>query len=155
MKGRSVQQSGPRKYRTILRVSNEFCRSRSAVDLFSLLPIRFYFLTYTHPSQHHLTQPFARSPSRSPHLIFSQQTSSNLAPKMSKTAQTDGRVASRTSNYAKFWQKEAADDGEADVQNRLDSYEDVVNGSSSSLRACSLSPFEGRHSISSGCTWRL
>ncbi|OCH86498.1 hypothetical protein OBBRIDRAFT_797119 [Obba rivulosa] len=44
------------------------------------------------------------------------------------SATADGRVGSRIQNYTKFWQKDAAQDGKADTDNRVDSYTDVVNG---------------------------
>lgn len=47
---------------------------------------------------------------------------------MSTTAMKDGRVESRTANYAAFWQKDSADDKDVDRDNRLDQYTDVVNG---------------------------
>jgi sterol 24-C-methyltransferase len=47
---------------------------------------------------------------------------------MSTTPQADGRVESRVDNYTKFWQKDVSKEGEADNENRLDSYTDVVNG---------------------------
>ena len=43
----------------------------------------------------------------------------------------DGRVQSRVENYAKFWDKDSAQDGQAQMDNRLDQYTEVVNGASS------------------------
>jgi sterol 24-C-methyltransferase len=41
---------------------------------------------------------------------------------------TDGRQEARVENYTKFWQKDFGKEGEADNQNRVESYTDVVNG---------------------------
>ncbi|KAI6044022.1 S-adenosyl-L-methionine-dependent methyltransferase [Pisolithus marmoratus] len=43
-------------------------------------------------------------------------------------AYPDGRQEGRVEGYTKFWQKDLKHEGEADNQNRLDSYTDVVNG---------------------------
>jgi sterol 24-C-methyltransferase len=40
----------------------------------------------------------------------------------------DGRSDSRIQNYTKFWQKDTANEVDADNANRLDSYTEVVNG---------------------------
>ncbi|KAI6019908.1 S-adenosyl-L-methionine-dependent methyltransferase [Pisolithus orientalis] len=40
----------------------------------------------------------------------------------------DGRQETRVEGYTKFWQKDLKHEAEADNQNRLDSYTDVVNG---------------------------
>jgi len=47
---------------------------------------------------------------------------------MASTQYTDGRQERRVENYTKFWQKDLAKEGEADNQNRVESYTDVVNG---------------------------
>ncbi|KAL1746042.1 S-adenosyl-L-methionine-dependent methyltransferase [Schizophyllum fasciatum] len=47
---------------------------------------------------------------------------------MATEAQADGRVGSRIENYSKFWQKDIHKEGEVDTDNRVDSYQDVVNG---------------------------
>jgi len=44
------------------------------------------------------------------------------------TYYTDGRQEARVENYTKFWQKDLGKEGEADNQNRVESYTDVVNG---------------------------
>lgn len=59
-----------------------------------------------------------------------------LSPTMvnpSKTVGTsdawnDGRSKSRVANYTGFWEKNAAHDGEDHKNNRVDNYNDVVNG---------------------------
>jgi hypothetical protein len=50
------------------------------------------------------------------------------AENMASTQYTDGRQESRVENYTKFWQKDLGKEGEADNQNRVESYTDVVNG---------------------------
>ncbi|KAK7024834.1 delta-sterol C-methyltransferase [Favolaschia claudopus] len=40
----------------------------------------------------------------------------------------DGRQQIRIENYTKFWNKDISKEGEADTENRVDSYTDVVNG---------------------------
>lgn len=40
----------------------------------------------------------------------------------------DARSESRVSNYNKFWNKDSAKDGDADRENRLSQYTDLVNG---------------------------
>ncbi|KAF8962547.1 delta-sterol C-methyltransferase [Flammula alnicola] len=40
----------------------------------------------------------------------------------------DGRVENRVENYTKFWHKDPTKEQEADNENRLDSYTEVVNG---------------------------
>lgn len=40
----------------------------------------------------------------------------------------DARSESRVSNYTKFWKKDSAQDGDADRENRLEQYTDLVNG---------------------------
>ena len=40
----------------------------------------------------------------------------------------DGRQVDRIQNYSAFWQKEAENDGKTDTNNRLDNYQNVVNG---------------------------
>lgn len=47
---------------------------------------------------------------------------------MASTQYTDGRQERRVENYTKFWQKDFGKEGDADNQNRVDSYTDVVNG---------------------------
>jgi hypothetical protein len=42
----------------------------------------------------------------------------------------DLRSETRTSQYSNFWNKDSAQDTEADKGNRLDQYTDVVNGKS-------------------------
>lgn len=44
------------------------------------------------------------------------------------TEYADGRQEARVENYTKFWQKDFGKEGEADNQNRVESYTDVVNG---------------------------
>ncbi|OJA17869.1 hypothetical protein AZE42_05908, partial [Rhizopogon vesiculosus] len=51
--------------------------------------------------------------------------STDLVP---ATYYTDGRQEARVENYTKFWQKDLGKEGEADNQNRVESYTDVVNG---------------------------
>ena len=46
---------------------------------------------------------------------------------MSKTL-ADGRQVDRIQNYSAFWQTEAENDGKTDTNNRLDNYQNVVNG---------------------------
>jgi sterol 24-C-methyltransferase len=40
----------------------------------------------------------------------------------------DGRVQNRIENYTSFWQKDTSKEGDAENENRIDSYTDVVNG---------------------------
>lgn len=40
----------------------------------------------------------------------------------------DLRSETRTSQYSNFWNKDSAQDTEADRANRLDQYTDVING---------------------------
>lgn len=40
----------------------------------------------------------------------------------------DGRQKDRIENYTKFWQKDIANEGKVDTDNRLDGYTEVVNG---------------------------
>ncbi|KAL7423949.1 Delta(24)-sterol C-methyltransferase [Cryptotrichosporon argae] len=49
-------------------------------------------------------------------------------PPTTPPSMPETRSESRVSNYTKFWQKESAKDGEADLANRLDQYTDLVNG---------------------------
>ena len=44
------------------------------------------------------------------------------------TSLADGRQVDRIQNYSAFWQKEAENDGKTDLNNRLDNYQNVVNG---------------------------
>jgi sterol 24-C-methyltransferase len=44
------------------------------------------------------------------------------------TAMDDGRVQNRVENYTKFWKKDLKTEGEADNEERLEKYTDVVNG---------------------------
>jgi len=46
---------------------------------------------------------------------------------MTKTL-ADGRQVDRMQNYSAFWQQKAEKDGKEDTTNRLDNYQDVVNG---------------------------
>jgi len=40
----------------------------------------------------------------------------------------DGRQVDRIQNYSGFWQQHAEKDGKVDTSNRLDNYQNVVNG---------------------------
>ncbi len=40
----------------------------------------------------------------------------------------DGRVNDRIANYTAFWEKDSAQDGVAQRENRLDNYTEVING---------------------------
>lgn len=55
-----------------------------------------------------------------------------MSPSTNDVQAADGRVGSRIENYTAFWQKDMAKEQQADTGNRLDSYTDVVNGSSTS-----------------------
>lgn len=45
-----------------------------------------------------------------------------------RTIMADGRVKERVSNYTGFWEKDSANDNEAQRSNRLNNYTDVING---------------------------
>jgi sterol 24-C-methyltransferase len=45
-----------------------------------------------------------------------------------RTTMADGRVKERVSNYTGFWEKDSANDSEAQKANRLENYTDVING---------------------------
>jgi sterol 24-C-methyltransferase len=47
---------------------------------------------------------------------------------MTSTQYSDGRQQTRVENYTKFWQNDFGKEREADNQNRVESYTDVVNG---------------------------
>lgn len=49
---------------------------------------------------------------------------------MVQTQRDDGRIDNRIENYTKFWQKDLKKEESNDNDKRLDSYTDVVNGSS-------------------------
>jgi hypothetical protein len=40
----------------------------------------------------------------------------------------DGRSKSRVANYTAFWDKDAAHDGDEHKANRVENYQDVING---------------------------
>lgn len=51
----------------------------------------------------------------------------------SESTLADGRVKDRVANYTGFWQKDMSKEGTVDTENRLDSYTDVVNGTSTKI----------------------
>ena len=63
----------------------------------------------------------------------------------------DGRVGGRIENYTKFWQKDISKEANVDTDNRLDSYTDVINGSSPSQI---LTGFTNRHGTLRLLRWR-